>query len=544
MAMFAKPSLLFIILICFSLLLRFYNLNWGAPFYFHPDERNIASSVSQLRFPEQTNPNFFAYGSVPIYTIYFTGVLVNALHDASTEPITAVSFSQAIIISRFYSALFSLALIPLLFFVGKKLRDEETGLIAAFFACASIGFIQFAHFGTFEMWLTFFTVVLFGVCLKKIGGGSFLYIILAGIVLGILIGTKVTHVALLPLIILTLIFKIFKLSDIKTNLSRNFMSFLKQTVLVLITCIFVLFLTNPYVLSDYSSFRGSMEYESSVALGTLPVFYTGEFKNSTPIVFQFLHVYPFLLNPVLAVLFIPAFIYVLFAAIKHKRIPLLLLVFYFLFLFFSQAFLYVKWTRYMVPTLPFMYLICAVAFSDFFRLRFFPRYLTLSFLIGISFLFSISYFITAFVQEDTRIAAKKFATQSIPHRAPIISEVYDLGITPFNDAFSNITLFNFYEMDNNSPEPTHAALDQQLAVSDYVILPSQRIFKTRLQDPKDFPEGYRFYKELTRGEGFQKIYETPCDIFCRIVYLNNPIYRFEETASVFNRPSVMIFKKI
>jgi hypothetical protein len=533
-----NSAFLLIIPICLYALACFYNLNWGAPFYFHPDERNIASSVSQLKFPRQMNPNFFAYGSLPIYTIYFTGVFANALSH-TTLPITDVSFSQAIIISRFFSALFSLSLIPCAFLIGKKIKDEKTGLLAALFISTSVGLIQFAHFGTFEMWLTFFTLVLFGICLKIIEKKGFLYIILAGIILGILIGTKISHITLLLLPILALFFKISKLSI------TNTLSFLKQITLLLITCALVFSITNPYVLFDYHSFKSSMGYESQVAFGTLPVFYTGEFKDSIPIVFQFLHVYPFILNPVLTVLFIPSFIYLLLIAIKRKHIPFMLLASCFMLLFFSQAFLYVKWTRYMIPTLPFIYLICAVALSLLIRHKFFPKYLILGLLIGINFLFSISYFITAFLQEDTRIAAKKIATQFIPPTTPILSEVYDLGITPFNDTFSNIKLFNFYDLDNNSSGSTPAVLDQQLAASRYIILPSQRVLKTRTEKAKKYPNANIFYSSLlTQTNGFQKIYETPCNIFCKIVYLNNPIYAFEETASVFDRPTVMIFKKM
>src|SRR6266568_6993750 len=101
--------------------LHFYNLNWGAPWYFHPDERNIASSVSQLQFPSQMNPHFFAYGSLPIYAIYFTGILFHLFQFQMSNfkfQISNVSFSEAIIISRFYSALFSTLLIPLLFVIA------------------------------------------------------------------------------------------------------------------------------------------------------------------------------------------------------------------------------------------------------------------------------------------------------------------------------------------------------------------------------------------------------------------------------------------
>src|SRR5260221_11677248 len=141
--------------------LHFYNLTWGTPFYFHPDERNIASAVSQLRFPHHMNPQFFAYGSLPIYAIYFTGYATHfllSLLNAGQSTLNP-TFEQAMLISRTFSALFATLLIPHLFFIGKKLKNEQTGLLAAFFATASVGFIQSAHFGTFEMWLTFFGVL-------------------------------------------------------------------------------------------------------------------------------------------------------------------------------------------------------------------------------------------------------------------------------------------------------------------------------------------------------------------------------------------------
>src|SRR5436189_5461818 len=101
-----KKKLLFIFLLTIvGAIFHFYNLNWGAPFYFHPDERNIAISVSQLEFPQQMNPHFFAYGSLPIYIIFFTGVVYNLVNQFINHiyQILTPNFEQAIIISRFYS---------------------------------------------------------------------------------------------------------------------------------------------------------------------------------------------------------------------------------------------------------------------------------------------------------------------------------------------------------------------------------------------------------------------------------------------------------
>src|SRR3989344_2346556 len=205
-----------ILLMLIGGMLRFYDLNWGAPFYFHPDERNIASTISLLRFPEQMNPHIFAYGSLPIYTIYTSGVVINAISNSSTgghfsifnsqfSIDTTVPFEMALIISRFYSAIFSILLIPLIYLIGKRLRDEKTGIFAAGLSTFSVGLIQYAHFGTFEMWLTFFSVILFLVCLNTLKKSSYLSITLLSIISGVLISVKVSSLSLTPLAFITIL---------------------------------------------------------------------------------------------------------------------------------------------------------------------------------------------------------------------------------------------------------------------------------------------------------------------------------------------------
>ena len=83
-----------------------------------------------------------------------------------------------------------------------------------------------------------------------------------------------------------------------------------------------------------------------------------------------------------------------------------------------------------------------------------------------------------------------------------------------------------------------------LAIGDYYIVPSQRIFKPRDLHKQTFPNANAFYADLFRGNlGHTLIYQTPCDIFCKIAYLGDPIYSYEQTANVFDRPTMLIFKK-
>jgi 4-amino-4-deoxy-L-arabinose transferase-like glycosyltransferase len=535
-----------LLLTIISALFHFYNLDWGAPFYFHPDERNIAISVSQLHFPNQMNPHFFAYGSLPIYAIYFTGYAVNGLSQLATgQSHQTTTFEQAIIISRLYSALFATLLIPFLFFIGKKLKDETTGLLAAFFATASVGLIQFSHFGTFEMWLTFFSVLLFWICLSIGKSLRVLSLFLLSVTVGILVAVKISHLALLPLVILFL-FGQTLVQYKKRPLFERPLRFIPRVLAFLVTAFTVYYFTNPFVFTDTKSFLDSMRYESTLALGTLPVFYTGEFYNTIPVVFQFLFVYPFLINPLMTILFLPAFAYFVYLTIKNKKIAFLLLASFFLILLLSQAFFFVKWTRYMIPTLPFMYLILAVTIATLkhSKQKLFHRPALFMSLVLINTIFALSYFITAFVQPDTRIQAAYFARQTIASNASVLSEIYDMGIVPFNESFSNITLFHFYDLDNNSPTATSDSLQQLLAEKNYIIIPSQRILKTRLFHKDNFPVGNVYYQALQNNSlGFRKIYETPCDIFCQITYLGDPVFRFEQTANVFDRPTVLIYKK-
>ncbi|HSA83287.1 MAG TPA: hypothetical protein VLF20_00190 [Patescibacteria group bacterium] len=552
-----KIVILVLFLTLIGAILHFYNLNWGAPYYFHPDERNIASAVSRLNFPDQMNPQFFAYGSLPIYTIYFSGVLINIL-TAHQQPLVT-NFDLAIQISRFYSALFSTLLIPLLFVIARNIATKQSyknpsraGLIAAFLTTSSVGFIQFAHFGTFEMWLTFFSILLFWICLQPLTKTMLLFI---GILFGILIAIKVSSLALLVIFPLILFIRPLPSKTFLKKLLSTFRSLpiiLLQAIIILLAASLIYIITNPFVLVDTKSFLDSMHYESNLAIGTLPVFYTGEFFNTIPVLFQFINIYPFLLNPLITILFIPSFCYLLFLIFKHKHYQLLVLTSFFLILFLSQAFLFAKWTRYMVPTLPFIYLIVALAISDIIanavkQSQRLPRrlwLLAITLFFGINILFAFSYFITVFIRPDTRVEAYHYAQKTIPSETPILSEVYDMGIVPFNNSFTNISLFHFYDLDNDSPDVTFDLLEHQLSQNEYIILPSQRILKTRLIQNKKFPQGHVFYTQLLNGNlGYKKMHVTPCDIFCKITYLGDPVFRFEQTVNVFDRPTIMIFQK-
>ena len=527
---------LIFILITIACFWRFSNLNWGEPFFFHPDERNIASSVSQLKFPTNLHPHFFAYGTFPIYVIYVSSLLWKAL-----QPI--VSFETAILVSRAYSAILSILLTIFVFIVGKQIKNTTTALFAFTLSIFSVGLIQFAHLGTFEMWLSFEFLLLFYFLNKFLSTKKRIYGLGSSVTLGLLLSTKVSSFAIVPLFASAIVFAYRK----------RLCSLVSHLLLFFFVASGVFISTSPFAVLDYPGFFSSIQYEASVALGRLPVFYTEVFIGAIPVVFQFTHVYPFLFNPILSFLLIPSFLYVSYVAFKRRDPGLFLLVGFFASLFFSQAFLFAKWTRYMVPTLPFAYLMIAISVSDFLRLltkkyndaKTQPaRYCNYISIIAVSVIgvvsigYALSYVITVHLKKDVRIQAAQWAKNHISLNASIATEAYDLGILPFNSLFSNITLLNTYQLEQDDIVPN-------LETFDYIILPSQRVITSRLINPNVFPKGHSFYQNLfDEKSGFKKVYETPCDLWCNILYLGDPTFRFEQTANIFDRPQVLIFKRV
>ncbi len=543
-------TLLATVAIVTGIFFRFYNLTWGTPYFFHPDERNIASSVSQLSYPERMNPHFFAYGTLPIYAIYFVGTGINVIQNfilKESVAIQTVGFEQAIIIGRCISLILSCLLVYITYLVGQTLSKKRGGLISAGLLSLSVGLIQYTHFMTFEMWLTFFTFFLIYLLIKYAATNEPRYILYLGGILGILVSTKISSLFLLPpTIFLLLSFQIKRLFKVK-KFRFIFIEkeLLKIILLISITAI-ITYLSCSYYWLDQAGFFNSIDYETSVAIGKLMVFYTQTFISSPPIFYQLAKVYPFILNPFMLIASLVSIPVVLLMAFKSKSKILLILLVFFSVTFFSQAFLYVKWVRYYIPTLPFLYIFIEITIGFFLSNKNRPKIKKLShiftiLLFLISFLYAFSYFKTVLLAIDARVQAASWAQNHISSTSTILAEVYDMGIVPFNQYFSKITLLNFYDLEADPAiqEELHSLTQS----TNYIILPSQRIYESRISQPLNFPSGNAFYQQLLSNKlPFSEVYSTPCDIFCKILYLGDPAFSFEQTANVFDRPTIRIFK--
>jgi hypothetical protein len=575
---------------------RFVGLDWGLPYPMHPDERNMAVAIQQLQcdmtvWKDCFNPRFFAYGQLPLYVSYFIVQLVHFTRGKITVPI---SYDEAVMALRFISASAAVLTVWVMMKIVKKLKVKSQKLkieensdklsitnyelpITFLVFSFSPGLIQFAHFGTTESVLMLFYTLLIYLAMQLLQNSislrSFVY--KSGIITGLAIAVKVSSLIFVAVPGIALLWYVFTARLNRTLLQLLFYG----TKYIVLTAIMAIVLS-PYNILDMQGFLGSFNYESSVGTGTYIAFYTKQFIDAVPVIFQFFKSFPYVLGwPVLL-----CFIFGFFFLPRTKGYMLLRLSF--LIYFLPSAFIYAKWTRFMAPVFPVM-LIIGVLFLMYitellvFKLQetryklqkiYLPLYLVSCFLI---FCISGLAYLSVYHQPDVRFTASKWIFNNVKNQSYILSETANVVDVPIPSHKDPVTLymgktyqyisFNFYDLEDNPL--LQSQLQGHIQQADYIFVPSRRVFrnftcfrengnvqqeigfyKERCNNLKEkYPTLYQYYEQLFSGRlGFKKVAEFtsyPKISLLGITLLELPDEDAEETWTVFDHPVIRVYQR-
>jgi len=470
------------LLVLFTLFTRFYKLDWGNGYFFHPDENNMVSSVLQMN-SQNLNPHFFAYGQFPLYLTFLT----TPRHDFNSIALTL----------RFWSAIFSCLSVLFFYLVGKNIFKSQTlALIFTLLIIFTPGLIQLSHFGTTESILIFVFITNIYLSLKIFDKFKLKYLILASLVSGIGLATKISAVFFVLPILISLFPKIKKII----------------IYLLATTIFFIIF--SPFNVLDFSSFLSSIKYEVSIASGQTPIFYTHQFVGTIPYLFQFQKIFPYTNG-------IPILIFSLFGlfSLPRKSKKYLLIVIPSLIFFLYQGQLFVKWTRFMAPIF-FIFPFLSVFFLRKIKVNF------LKIVLIIIAIFPGIYFLKTYIQSDIRVKASNWINQNIPSNSKVISESGNVINIPVKNLNLNVTNFDFYQFDQDE-------LNALIKTSDYIFVPSRRVFMN------NFPQTQDYYSKLFSNQlEFSQIKQFSVS---NSLFLNSE--NAEETWSVFDNPTIRIFQK-
>ncbi len=532
---------------------RFIGLDWGLPYPFHPDERNIAVAIATISPREYFHPHFFAYGQLSIYAAYLLSVASNILAGKSA---LIISPDVATLALRAIAAAAAVAAVWVSWKIVVYLIPRPSPILILLFVF-SPALIQFAHFGTTESVLMLCYVLMIYHTLQQANDKldqkervhHFLW---SAFWVGVASAAKISSLifALLPVAVY-----LFSLRRIGTQkIVRSLLLLAAFGALVVCTTL----LLSPYNALAWSEFLGALRYESEIARG-LPVFYTRSFQESIPLFYQFFKIFPYALGWPATILFIVGF----FALPFTKKYNILR--FAFLLYFIPSAFLYAKWTRFVAPVLP-----LAVILATLFIQRFVKNIILMMIITMIAIIPGMAY-LSIYARADVRFAASEWMYENIPKGSYILSEtanVVDLPVDPphtshLSHNYQYIS-FNFYDVDENPV--LQKELTDHVARADYIFVLSRRVYanhtceiaknyELRIMNEEErcrklqtkYPILNDYYRKLFSGElGFTKVAE-----FSSFPQLSIFNFQFsisdeqsEETWTVFDHPVVRIYKKV
>ena len=389
-----------------------------------------------------------------------------------------------------FSALFSTLTIIPLYFLAKKISDKKTALLTIILYTFTVGSIQVAHFAVTESLITLagtsiclFSIIIF----KKITLSNTLVL---GIISGIAIAAKTSSIAFM--VIPFVAYFLTKTSQ-KITIKKIF-----NHLLLFSTITFVVFtIFSPYTFLDWNKFMESMNYESGVATGSLPVVYTLQFNHTIPYLFQIQNF--FWQIGVDAFFCVIGFIFILFEVIRKKNKQLLILSIFPLLYFLYVGSWHTKFIRYMVPIIPFLLIA-----SSIFLMKIRSKFKVLgNLLIGIIIFTTIIWalaFFSIYTRTQTRIAASQWVYLNIPNGSKILTEQWDDGlpipIEQFSPSQYQITPLAMYDTDDLNKINY---LSYNLSNADYIIFNSRRLYGTLIHLTDKYPITSQYYKLLFQG---------------------------------------------
>ncbi len=515
----------------FGSFLRFYNLNWDQGHFFHPDERNIAAAVSRIRFFDQLNPKFFAYGSFPIYLYRMVGETISEItHDNQW----VYDWEKINLVSRGISAFFSSLTIILVYLIAQKIWNRKVGLIASFLTTFTVSLIQTAHYGVTESMLVFWLMLIFLLSLQLLEKQRLKDYLKIGFIVGLATATKVSAFSftVIPLMSHLLI----SIQNRKRFKYLNYQGKLMSLTLIsLVTFAFF----SPYTFIDKVKFLESMNYESGVATGTLKVVYVLQFEKTFPYLYQLKNLI-WQVGPA-ALLGYLGFLFLILMAVKKRNDKLLIFLSFPLAYFGYIGSWHTKFIRYIVPLIPFLIMAASwLIFEAQKKWQSWGKFLIVT-AFGSSLLWSMAFF-SIYTKESTRITASRWIYQNLPQGAKILGEHWDDGLPIDYDnnhsGWYQIEQLEIYETDNLQKIDYYA---QKLSQADYIIINSRRLYGTLMYLPEKYPITSRYYQLLFSEQlGYRKMAEFTSYPSLWGITINDDAS--EETFQVYDHPKVIIFK--
>ena len=238
---------------------RFYGINFGLPNTLcRPDEEYLIMIALRF-FSGDFNPHFFNYPTLYLYLlfgIYLCYFLIRiALGGTVAEFLTEIALSPTsfFLLARGFSAFLGALTTILVFLIVKRLFDNKTAVLSAFFMSVAYLHVRDSHFGTTDVAMTFFIMWATLSIITCYHTQKVRDYIIAGVLTGLATGTKYGGILLVFPTMLAYFMNHGEplLKQIKA----------KQLWLYGLTAVISFVISSPFILFDVTTFLKDFLYE-------------------------------------------------------------------------------------------------------------------------------------------------------------------------------------------------------------------------------------------------------------------------------------------
>jgi YYY domain-containing protein len=549
----ARPSPSACALGVFSLIvaaaaLRFQGLDWDQGQHLHPDERFLTMVETAIRAPRSLaeyfdsarsplNPanhdfGFFVYGTLPLFLVRLVASLLGM-----------TDYGQVHLVGRAISAAFDVGTVWLTYSIGARLAGRRVGLLACALAAFSVTSIQNAHFFTVDSPAAFFAAAALRVLLTIAETGSFASHLLFGMAFGAMLACRI-NLALLGLVYPLALFHAWRVGG------RSVGSLARGAAASGAVAALVFRLVQPYAFAGPGFFGVALAPQFLSSMQQIRDFATGaadyppsvQWIGRTPIVFAGRNLLLWGIGPAWGVAALAGIAWWIGRRVRD-RVPGAwlggLALAWAAVLFGYHSVQFAATLRYFLPMIPVLAVFAAWPLAGG-RGR--GRIAAAALLVGLTVAWAAA-FTAIYRRPMTRVEASRWILHNVPPGATLVNEHWDDALPlALPDAprvtYRSIEL-HLYDEDTAAKMRT---LIDQLASADYVILSSNRLYRSIPRAPWRYPLTRRYYELLFSGElGFRL--ERSFTSYPRLGPLEIRDDDAEEAFTVYDHPRVLIFKK-
>ncbi|MFZ5916601.1 MAG: DUF2298 domain-containing protein [Chloroflexota bacterium] len=576
-----------LIVILVGALLRLYNVAWDEGQLAHPDERStVYYYATTIHWPQDLetaldprqsplNPLWnvqtqeyrsYTYGHFPLYVL--VGV-ANGLHEiglrAQAGGWLAPDVAQALVranhtpdiasVGRTLMALVDTATIYLIYLIGRRLYGRGAGLLAAAFSAFTVLQIQLAHFFAVDPASATFTfLALYGsirMAQDRTAGAA----LIAGLGAGLAVACKFSAapIALAPVV--AALISVAQTPQAERASARR--RAWQHVILAGGVALFCFVITSPYVLLDFELFwRAVVTEQGGMVSGAADFPFTRQYRGTLPYLYFIEQQVRWGMGWPLGLVAVAGFVWLIVRAVRRRALAGEWIILSWLVPYFGLTGLFLaKFMRYMIPVTPLWVILGAGLLM---RWQAGPsangqtgkstRLATavVVVVLGGAIVWSLAFVNGVYGTEHTWITASRWIYDNLPDGSVICTEHWDddlpKNLSPTESQGARGYDIVKMEMYHEDTAEKYLQIRDWLARCDYLVLATNRLYRSIPNLPQRYPMSSRYYELLFAEKlGLEQLitFETPP----RLGPLVFDDQAADESFTVYDHPKAIILGK-